>query len=546
MNETKDIALDLKFAGDETGSFEGLAAGYGNIDRGGDIFAPGVFSASLAEHKAAGTRPALLWSHNPDEPIGIIDHAFETPDGLRIKGRLALDATRGREAHALARMGAITGLSVGYRTKTSTRDSQGVRRITAAHIGEVSFVTSPMNDRARLASVKAADAAKGKHMNTQTDAATEDADLKNKLADLEAKAGKIEGLEKQLADALKRSDDLELKMNRPAGMTARDDAGDLRKKSFNAFLRGGVASLGDSERKSIGLEAKAMTVGDPNASVLAPPEFAAEIIKNLVQFSPIRSVARVMAITSGEVKIPRRVGAPTAAWVNETGARAETSMTYGQATISPFELACFIDVSNALLEDSSYDVASEVAVDLAEEFGRAEGAAFVAGTGAGQPEGFLTNTSIAEVNAGVEDLSTAAKQATFSAALAAFVYKLPSLYANRGVWLMNRATVGAIRGLKDSTGRFLWADSLAEGAPPTLMGRPVIDAPDMPDIASGAVPIIFGDFASAYRIVDRVSLAMIRDPYTQAVNGMTRFHARRRVGGQVVKAEAVRKLLMAA
>lgn len=546
MHETKDIIFDLKFASGDTGSFEGLAAGYGNIDHGGDVFAPGVFAASLAEHKAAGTRPALLWSHNPDEPIGVIDHLTEAPDGLRIKGRLALDAAKGREAHALARMGAITGLSVGFRTKTSTRDSQGVRRITVAHLGEVSFVTSPMNDRARLASVKAAGAAKGQHMSTKTDAAPEDADMKSKLADLEAKAGKIDGLEKQLADAVKRADEMELKMNRPAGMAVKDESGDLRKKSFNTFLRGGLASLGDNERKAIGLEAKAMTVGDPNASVLAPPEFAAEIIKNLVQFSPIRSVARVMSITSGEVKIPRRTGAPTAAWVTETGARPETSMTYGQATIAPFELACFVDVSNVLLEDSAYDVASEVAVDLAEEFGRAEGAAFVSGTGAGQPEGFLTNAGITEVHAGVDDLATSAKQATFSTALAGFVYKLPSLYANRGVWLMNRATVGAIRGLKDSTGRFLWADSLTEGTPPTLMGRPVIDAPDMPDIAAGAVPIIFGDFASAYRIVDRVSLAMIRDPYTQAVNGMTRFHARRRVGGQVVKTEAVRKLLMAA
>jgi HK97 family phage major capsid protein/HK97 family phage prohead protease len=539
MKETKDLAFDLKFDGGDTGAFEGLAAGYGNVDHGGDVFEPGVFASSLAEHKSAGTRPALLWSHNPDEPIGVIDHLAETADGLTIKGRLALETTKGREARAFARIGAVTGLSVGFYTKQSTRNAQGVRRITAAHLGEVSFVTSPMNDRARLASVKAADAAtsKEKHMEKTTDAATEDADLKTKMTDLE----------KSLADAVKRADDLELKMTRPGAIASpEDDAKALRKKSFNFYLRAGTASLADAERKSLGLEAKAMTVGDPNASVLAPPEFAAEILKNLVQFSPVRGVARVMSLSGPEVKIPKRTGAPTAHWVTETGDRQETEITYGQATLTPHEIACYIDVSNQLLEDSAYDVASEVAVDLAEEFGRAEGAAFVNGTGTGQPFGFMADTSITQVHAGVDDLATTAKQSTFASSLAGFIYKLPSPYASRGVWMMNRTTIGAIRTLKDSTGRFLWADSMTEGQPATLMGRPVVEVPDMPDIAAGAVPIVFGDMFSSYRIVDRVTLALLRDPYTRATNGMTRFHARRRVGGQVVKAEAVRALLMAA
>jgi HK97 family phage major capsid protein len=70
----------------------------------------------------------------------------------------------------------------------------------------------------------------------------------------------------------------------------------------------------------------------------------------------------------------------------------------------------------------------------------------------------------------------------------------------------------------------------------------VVECPDMPNIGAGAFPIAFGDFAQAYRIVDRISLAVLRDPYSVATKGLVRFHARRRVGGQVVKAEAVRKL----
>lgn len=79
----------------------------------------------------------------------------------------------------------------------------------------------------------------------------------------------------------------------------------------------------------------------------------------------------------------------------------------------------------------------------------------------------------------------------------------------------------------------------------TLLGRPVIEMPDMPDIGSGEFPIVFGDFAQGYRIFDRISLSVLRDPYSQATNGMTRFHGRKRVAAGVGKAEALRRLKIA-
>jgi len=543
-DEIKTLALELKWATDAetSGAFEGLAAGYGNVDHGGDVFAPGAFSDSINEHKSAGTRPALLWQHDPAEPIGVIDALTETTSGLQIKGRLALDTTKGREAYTLAKMGAVTGLSVGYRTKRASRSAKGVREIKSAHLGEVSLVTTPMNQRARVTSIKTATAAKGKSMTDNiTDDAAELAELKSKIADLEAKGAKVESIEADLKKALERADALELKMNRPgAGRVSKDELADLQKKSFNAFLRGGVSALGDNERKSLGLEAKSLTyTGDVNASVLAPPEFANEIIKGLVQFSPIRTVARVMSINAAEVQIPRRTGTPTAAWVGETDDRSETNSTYDNTSIAPGELACFVDVSNQLLEDSSYDLASEVAYDLAEEFGRAEGLAFVSGNGTKKPKGVLAETGITKVNSGAAaDIS--------SDALVKLLYSLPAPYANNATWAMNRDTIGKIRLLKDGQGRFLWVDSLQAGTPPQLLGRPVIECPDMPDIAANALPIVLADFFSGYRVVDRISLALLRDPFTQAAKGLTRFHARRRVGGQVVKAEAFRILKVAA
>jgi HK97 family phage major capsid protein len=113
---------------------------------------------------------------------------------------------------------------------------------------------------------------------------------------------------------------------------------------------------------------------------------------------------------------------------------------------------------------------------------------------------------------------------------------------------MNSQTLGTIRKLKDgSTGTFLLMTSgLGNSPSTTLLGRPVIECPDMPDIAGNAYPVAFGDFSQGYRIFDRLAISVLRDPYSVATNGLTRFHARRRVAGGVAKSEALRKLKISA
>ncbi len=123
-------------------------------------------------------------------------------------------------------------------------------------------------------------------------------------------------------------------------------------------------------------------------------------------------------------------------------------------------------------------------------------------------------------------------------------HRVPQFYRNNGTWMMNSLTIGAIRKLKDTDGNYLWRQALAEGNPDTILGRPVVDTTDMDDVASAKHPIAFGDFNSAYRIYDRVAMTLLRDPFTQATKGLVRFHARRRVGGDAVNAEAIAKLVM--
>ena len=155
--EVRAFALSLKATGDD-GTVEGYGSVFGVRDSYDDVIAPGAFAGSLAEHKAAGTMPAMLWQHDPASPIGVWTEMSEDAKGLKIKGQLALDTAQGKEAHALLKMGALNGLSIGFMSKQWTYDRQtDVRTLTEIDLWEVSLVTFPANGRARVTNVKAVD-----------------------------------------------------------------------------------------------------------------------------------------------------------------------------------------------------------------------------------------------------------------------------------------------------------------------------------------------------------------------------------------------------
>jgi HK97 family phage major capsid protein len=287
-------------------------------------------------------------------------------------------------------------------------------------------------------------------------------------------------------------------------------------------------------------EVKALRVADDTAGgYLAPAEFSAEVIKGIVEFSPVRQAARVGNTSKDSITLPKRTGRPTAHWVGETEDRTETGSTYGQVEIPVHEMACYVDVSLRLLEDAAVNVDAEVAYDLAEEFGRLEGVSLLNSDGDKKPVGLMAAAGVGYTPTG----NASTLGSTPADLLIDHLYSMPAFYRNVGVWMMNGTTLAALRKLKDgTTGIYLWQPAYAAGQPETILGRPVIEAPDMPDVGSGTEPIVFGDFARAYRIYDRVALSVMRDPFTRATNGLVRFHARRRVGGGLVLAEAIKKI----
>lgn len=154
-------APELRFAPDDTGVITGYAAVWGKPDSFGDVLVRGCFAASLEQHRANGTRPLMLWAHNPADPVGTWTSFVEDDVGLKVEGRLCLDATRGRDTFELIRAGCIDGLSQGFLTKKATALPKGGRRVEAVELIEVSLVARPAQGAARVTSIRSQSHAAG-------------------------------------------------------------------------------------------------------------------------------------------------------------------------------------------------------------------------------------------------------------------------------------------------------------------------------------------------------------------------------------------------
>jgi len=158
MNKTLDFAFEIKSISD-SGKFSGYGSVFGVKDSYGDIVVPGAFADSLADHKSKGRLPAMLWQHRSSEPIGVYTSMDEDSIGLPLEGQLALTTVRGAEAHALMKMKALTGLSIGYQTRLESYDKvSGINTLQKLDLWEVSPVTFPANDAARISGVKGIEA----------------------------------------------------------------------------------------------------------------------------------------------------------------------------------------------------------------------------------------------------------------------------------------------------------------------------------------------------------------------------------------------------
>jgi HK97 family phage major capsid protein len=304
-----------------------------------------------------------------------------------------------------------------------------------------------------------------------------------------------------------------------------------------------------------GIEMKALSgVTDAAGGYAVPEELDSEIGRLLTSISPIRAVANVVKVGSaGYRKLVTSGGTPSG-WVAETAARPETDTPSFIEVAPPFgELYANPAASQAMLDDSAFDVEAWLASEIATEFARAEGSAFVNGNGVNRPKGFLAGPTSAQGDPArpfgtLQYLATGAAGA-FPAEhpgdkLIDLVQSLRPPYRQGAVFVMNSATASRIRKFKTSTGGFLWQQSLVAGQPDTLLGYPVVEAEDMPDVAADSLSVAFGNFRAGYLIAERTETQILRDPFTN--KPFVHFYATKRVGGQVANSEAIKLLKFSA
>jgi HK97 family phage major capsid protein len=311
---------------------------------------------------------------------------------------------------------------------------------------------------------------------------------------------------------------------------------------YTKFFRSGEAENEVKAKQFAGPRA-ALSIGSgPDGGLTAPVEWDRQIIDKLKLVSPMRQICTVRTVSTQTPTRLWNLRGTASGWVAETAARPQTN-TSQLFTISfpTGQIYAMPAATQDVLDDALVDIEAWLMSEVDTEFAFQEGQAFIDGSGVNRPKGVLVYaTAQTEHPGGAIPKQTIAGGALTADSILNTVYDLPSMYAGSARFIFNRAVHGTVRRFKDTTGQYLWQPSLALGQPATLAGYPITEMPGMPNVAVNAYPLVFGDFARGYHIIDRIGTRVLRDPYT--AKPYVQFYVTKRVGGGVANPEALRLL----
>lgn len=336
-----------------------------------------------------------------------------------------------------------------------------------------------------------------------------------------------------------RVDALETAIKRPSGGANADEskaAAIEHKKALDTWLRKGS---GEAELQA--LQTKTLQVGvQSDGGYLVTVERDASVRAYLAETNGMRQVASVMSTSANTFEVVRETSTlPAGGWVSESGARTATGTpTFGITRIEPGENYVNVPVTQTMLDDAAIDVEAFIAGKAAQRFSIDENTAFITGNGIGKPRGILTYAS----GTGDQQIEQVVSGGAADLTAAGLINLQQTLFEQlqpRAQFMFSRATLGRIRRFTEAVnGQFLWQPGLAAGVPPTLLGKPYVIASDMPTIGASSLSVAYGDFGSAYAIVDRIGIRTLRDPYTSKPNVL--FYVTKRTGGDVVQFQSVK------
>jgi HK97 family phage major capsid protein len=321
-------------------------------------------------------------------------------------------------------------------------------------------------------------------------------------------------------------------------------------KAFQRYLRRGeVDGLADLARKAMN------TSSDPDGGYLVPVEMDRMIDRVAETVSPMHRIAHVVTIGTAKFeKLVKTAGMAMRRVAEGSTGGETTEPRYSKVSIEVHTAEVEPWVHNETLEDSRVNLEEDLAMEAATAFAEGAGSEFITGNGVGSSRGLLSypivaNSAYAWGSIGyiVSGLSAGfvATTSTVNAAdcLVNLQHALRQKYRTGASWLMNSATAGVVRKLRDKDGRWIWSDAITQGQPATLLGNGVEIDDNMPDIGAGSLSIAFGNFKRAYTIVNRTGTSLIRDNVTQ--KGVTKLNFRRRFAGGVTHYEAIKLLKFA-
>jgi HK97 family phage major capsid protein len=280
---------------------------------------------------------------------------------------------------------------------------------------------------------------------------------------------------------------------------------------------------------------------DRDGGVFVMPERDSEIRKRIYESSPVRQLADSQSISSDALEFVYDDDEVEQGWVGETEARPETdSSQLSLVRIYAHEQYAQPRATQKLLDDASINMEAWLAGKVQAKFARSEATAFVSGNGVSQPKGFLSYPNGDGSFDTIEQVNSGSAGGVTEDGLISLQNALFEEFQGNAKWMMQRATAGVCRKLKDGEDRYLWSVSgdLSTGAMQNLLDKPVHFANDMPAIAANALAIAYGDFRAGYLIADRLGIRVLRDPYT--TKGSVKFYTTRRVGGGVQQFQAIK------
>ena len=341
-------------------------------------------------------------------------------------------------------------------------------------------------------------------------------------------------------ERLERQEAIEAELNKAVNMplTGKPMAGEKKEKLGRASDEYKKAFWNAMRLKNPNHEIyNALSIGeDSEGGYLVPDEFERTLIETLEEENIFRKLAKIIQTSSGDRKIPVVVTKGTAVWLDEGEEYEESDSVFGQTSIGAYKLGTMIKVSDELLNDSVFNIESYISTEFARRIGAKEEEAFLIGDGDGKPTGVFAATGGAQVG-----VTAASATALTADEVIDLVYSLKAPYRKNAAFIMNDATIKAIRKLKDGQGQYLWQPSLTAGTPDTLLNYPVYTSAFAPSIEAGAKTIAFGDY-KYYWIADRQGRSFKRLNELFATTGQVGFLASQRVDGKLILPEAIKVL----